>query len=707
MKFKYLLLFLPLSAFAQTQVPDSTISETGVTQHQAAIRITSSQITDTVPGAGTVTSVAVSGSDGLEVDSGSPITGAGTIALGLNKATTLTFLNVEDGATADQTQADIEALGFVTGAHTVDTNTQLDKAGVEALAIDIVEAQITDLSHTNNAILGLASSGIRSGGLVTINADDTKFDVSAGSGWIVVHSATLPTTITAVTWTAFTAQTVTNLATSFATDIAINSSGAIVQQDSFTDIELRSLILLGGIDHSNQTSILNTFPIQRPTNSVASNVSELAIAVGDINLSGNNYGENGANLSIDKSAGLVYSYGRNNGVDSDNPSKLTTAAQTALEFGYVYDNGSGVGKFVSPTAFIDPDRYDDGSGTLATVGNNKFTIKRILYFPNSNNTFIQYGTAVYNSFTDALDAVPRANFTSLEGIKTAMVRGYIVVQEGETTLASANTAFLSASKFGNVAGLEAGSTTATWGNIVGTLADQTDLQAALDSVGVDWTATQTSAKADGASNVAFDFDTDNAFSLGKIASWSNNGAEVFSISDTEANLSGVSGTVLTLEGYQLGTSNAAFQLYNAGGTFLKADNTEITLGRSGMSKTVLSFVSTGTHTFHVKDSQDPTSLVIRSADGTADYSASELILRGGLVDSANLTNIVGGNVTIDGGKGSSASAGLAHGGDVVLSGGTGYGTGHDGYIIMTNLPTSDPSVTGALWNDSGTLKISL
>jgi len=36
-------------------------------------------------GTGTVTSVAVSGSDGIEVDSGSPITEAGTIALGVNK----------------------------------------------------------------------------------------------------------------------------------------------------------------------------------------------------------------------------------------------------------------------------------------------------------------------------------------------------------------------------------------------------------------------------------------------------------------------------------------------------------------------------------------------------------------------------------------------------------------------------------------------
>jgi hypothetical protein len=47
---------------------------------------------------GTVTSVAVSGSDGIEVDSGSPITASGTIALGINAATLRTHINVENGA---------------------------------------------------------------------------------------------------------------------------------------------------------------------------------------------------------------------------------------------------------------------------------------------------------------------------------------------------------------------------------------------------------------------------------------------------------------------------------------------------------------------------------------------------------------------------------------------------------------------------------
>lgn len=70
------------------------------------------------------------------------------------------------------------------------------------------------------------------------------------------------------------------------------------------------------------------------------------------------------------------------------------------------------------------------------------------------------------------------------------------------------------------------------------------------------------------------------------------------------------------------------------------------------------------------------------------------------------TNLSGGNLVFTAGSGASGSSGAAHGGNVTISGGTGYGTGHAGYIILSNLPTSAAGLpTGAVWNDSGTLKI--
>jgi hypothetical protein len=47
---------------------------------------------------GTVTSVAITGSDGIEADSGSPITTTGTIVLGINASALRTHLNVSNGA---------------------------------------------------------------------------------------------------------------------------------------------------------------------------------------------------------------------------------------------------------------------------------------------------------------------------------------------------------------------------------------------------------------------------------------------------------------------------------------------------------------------------------------------------------------------------------------------------------------------------------
>lgn len=88
---------------------------------------------------GTVSSVAVSGSDGIEVDSGSPITSSGTIALGVNASSLRTHLNVEDGAdVTDATNVasagavmdtDFSSNGLMkrtgAGTYTVDANTYI------------------------------------------------------------------------------------------------------------------------------------------------------------------------------------------------------------------------------------------------------------------------------------------------------------------------------------------------------------------------------------------------------------------------------------------------------------------------------------------------------------------------------------------------------------------------------------------------------
>lgn len=74
-----------------TQIPAITVDAKG-----RVTAVTTNNVSTTA--GGTVSSVAVSGSDGIQVDSGSPITNTGTIALGIDKTAMLSHLNVADGA---------------------------------------------------------------------------------------------------------------------------------------------------------------------------------------------------------------------------------------------------------------------------------------------------------------------------------------------------------------------------------------------------------------------------------------------------------------------------------------------------------------------------------------------------------------------------------------------------------------------------------
>ena len=358
---------------------------------------------------------------------------------------------------------------------------------------------VTQVALNDNiaSILAKATgnTGIISGGALTINADPTKFNLAEGKGFIIDHS-TYPSTVTLIEWAEQLAVVVTNLATSFATDIAINISGAIVQQNSFTNTELRSLILLGGLDHSNQTNIIRTFEVQVPSIGVGSSLKELSKAIGDINISGNVFAPNGANLKINKSVGTAFKFGSSNTSTPNDPHTKDQPLLTQATFSYVFDDGSGNGVFQTPTTDVNPTNYDDGSGTLASVSGNNFTIQRILLFPNSNNVFIQYGTDTFTNKANATSGLSTQSFPALTGIRPAIVRGYLLVRANATTLNNTSQAvFIEADRFGGIGSRDGGGGVVDWGNILGTLSNQTDLQTALDNkVTLDTTQTITGQK---------------------------------------------------------------------------------------------------------------------------------------------------------------------------------------------------------------------
>lgn len=234
-----------------------------------------------------------------------------------------------------------------------------------------------------SALMNAKSTALLSGGAISINGGDpAKYDIAAGSG-VVVDNYTDPTApiYTPVTWDAFSTQTVADLVGTTHTTIGIDSSGAIKEID-WTDKneELRDYILLGTLVHPNNTTIESVENI--PANigiDTGLQLYDLGEAVGPINQSGNVFSSNGANLKLDKSAGVLHKVGSNYHTNRKDSSNLPVAATSPTDFYYTNQDGLG-DYFTTPatTQDIVPGIYDSGvvnpnSYILATSTEQKVT----------------------------------------------------------------------------------------------------------------------------------------------------------------------------------------------------------------------------------------------------------------------------------------------------------------------------------------------
>lgn len=303
-----------------------------------------------------------------------------------------------------------------------------------------------------------ATTGVLTGGEISINGvDNTKIDIADGSGLIVdSYTNPLAPVKTLVTWSGQTSITVTNLATESFTDFRIDNTGTVLQKNDRNNLDdYRDALVIGRASHPAGTQVDLV-------------VSEVNVAFdrhftsfewrqifGTINISGNVYGANGANLNIDRSAGEAYRTGVNYINSKKNPNKALSAPDAALSFFRVYDDGTGSDLTVDPiTNLVNPNIYDDGTGTPAAVPNNKWSIRFVYFFPGSQSTIIRLGTGIHDSKDLALaSAESELPFVSETIMKDANLRCFLAVQEGATDLSDENQAgFREAAFYGGGSG---------------------------------------------------------------------------------------------------------------------------------------------------------------------------------------------------------------------------------------------------------------
>jgi len=292
------------------------------------------------------------------------------------------------------------------------------------------------------------STGLIKNGAISINADPTKYNLSAGIGIISNFDDPENPVSTIINFPAVTGKTPTYLTSGIITYIAVNSSGAIVEQASpFTTSQRRDLIVLGAVVHSNLTNINVVNNISSTTNASANQLHDLMNYIGALNLDGNKYSANGANLALNKSAGTIFKYGVNFVSDWKKPHELAQSAGTALTFRYRLSTGTEGSDRIN----IDPAIYESG-GAFVAVPNNKFTIQTVTMF-QTGLTRIQPGQNVYDSMIEAQNAIFTRAFSVESNIgQNGITRAYIIVKKETTSLQNVtDSKIIETQKYGGVA----------------------------------------------------------------------------------------------------------------------------------------------------------------------------------------------------------------------------------------------------------------
>jgi hypothetical protein len=325
-------------------------------------------------------------------------------------------------------------------------------------------AKVGDGSVINgqfNLSPGNFATGWLSGGTLSINAiDNTTFDISAGTGVIVDRSSITNPIYIPISWTSFVGVAVPDIATQLTSSVFVNAASGIDvrgPEDRLDPEQYRDAISIGFLVHTNLTNLggvtNNACPTQDPQA-----IADLAFALGPITESGIVYSDAGNNnLQVKQSAGIAFGIGASTKTTPKTPNKVVVSASNPVPgFQYVFQDGGG-----SFTGFIatiiDPDRRDNGSGTLVNVSNNKFTVQRL--FRTSTASFFMYGQTEYASMADAEAGLNTDPFNLPPETAQILFRAFLILKEGTADLAvGSNAKFVPA---GKISGSSAGSNSTT------------------------------------------------------------------------------------------------------------------------------------------------------------------------------------------------------------------------------------------------------
>lgn len=294
------------------------------------------------------------------------------------------------------------------------------------------------------------STTFKSGGIITQGSLNTQIDITPVIGTIYDYTNPVEVRVFPVSTGAFTDIDLDFVATDLFSTIAIDRDGNVSQfaPGGLKFIQRRDFIVIGTVSHS-----LGVYQVSN-SNYIAAREThaqflDLLACLGVIKCDGLVVQPN-SDLSFDKTAGIVM----NPGAGNITGNRAENAAEIAAESPTIFSRFLGITETTVTTGQtqLDPDNYDDGSGSPASIGGspNQSTIMYVFQFPLDGAVVVQYGQTIYADLEDAVSQADADSPVIPDFVRQdALLVVRIAVERSATDLTdAAQVKFLPGAKFG-------------------------------------------------------------------------------------------------------------------------------------------------------------------------------------------------------------------------------------------------------------------
>lgn len=306
--------------------------------------------------------------------------------------------------------------------------------------------------NVGQALATTVSTGVLTGGLMT-GVGTSTVTFGAMTGYIVDYTTTPANPTVKMVNMAGQAHPLAGVELTRAVNWwMVDEFGVITSQATRpTDAERRSKIQLGVTGSLiGPGTLFNVQPLPVILNQAAEQFADLLYGLGPFSIDGNAISANGANLQVNKTAGVGFAASFGYAVTPQAPHHVVSPAETPMTFRYATRLSGSQGPL---TTTVDVGNYDV-AGVITPVpgGASTSTIHRVFLFGTGIATAqiaVQYGQNIYSSLASALDNIGAGTFViNPDFLGIGVLIGYIVVTKSATVLNNqAQAVFVRAGKF--------------------------------------------------------------------------------------------------------------------------------------------------------------------------------------------------------------------------------------------------------------------